>query len=95
MNLQNPRDLFTRLTLAGEVSGEVGAILRRLCATHPRAATRDELMQGARLYPNSGKLRAYTSFYWHVERANDLIRRYGFEIIESGPLQFRIRRHGR
>lgn len=73
--------------LLGRVSSETpaGLILRRLLAYHPHPIDREVLMVGAGILVRfKGPVGAYASFHWHVERANDELREFGWQIRRAG-----------
>lgn len=84
-----PHQLLSRI----DTTTRAGLILRRLCAYHPEPVRRDVLMSGAGIRPNiQGPVSAYASFYWNVERANDSIRPFGYEIDDLNDDAIRLRK---
>lgn len=58
-----------------------GMILRRLCILHPEPVKREILMLAAGITVKSqGPVLAYASFHWNVERINDELSCFGWQV---------------
>jgi hypothetical protein len=77
------RSLYSTTAVAQRCRhNEAGAILRRLCHYHPKPVSRNELMLGAGILGTiRGPVSACASFHWHVERINDELREFGWEVV--------------